>query len=288
MTTTTRTHSQAQPIPETWIKAINGFDYWLAAADKSPRTRELRRYQLGRVARAFPAGPDKVTLDDLLKYLARQSWEAETRRGTRACLRSFYAWAAIHNIVDEDLAKALPVVQRGQVRPRPVPDEIWLSDRELTDARCQLIMDLGAELGLRRAEIAIVHRRDVIPYGDGWGLVVHGKGRRQRILPLTDELASRLLRFSGWVFPSRDHDQHLTPDRVGRLVCIASKGRWSTHHLRHRFASAVYNVTGDLLSPQQLLGHSKPETTQGYVLVTDHRLRAAAATACRRRHPGQR
>lgn len=288
MTTTTRTHSQAQPIPETWIKAINGFDYWLAAADKSPRTRELRRYQLGRVARAFPAGPDKVTLDDLLKYLARQSWEAETRRGTRACLRSFYAWAAIHNIVDEDPAKALPVVQRGQVRPRPVPDEIWLSDRELTDARCQLIMDLGAELGLRRAEIAIVHRRDVVPYGDGWGLVVHGKGRRQRILPLTDELANRLLRFSGWVFPSRDHDQHLTPDRVGRLVCIASKGRWSTHHLRHRFASAVYNATGDLLSTQQLLGHSKPETTQGYVLVTDHRLRAAAATACRRRHPGQR
>ena len=287
MTTTTRTHSQARPIPESWIEAIDGFDYWLAAADKSPRTRELRRYQLGRVARAFPAGPDKVTLDGLLKYLARQNWDAETRRGTRACLRSFYAWATIHGIVEQDPAKNLPTVKRGQVRPRPVPDEVWLGDRELADARCRLIMDLGAELGLRRAEIAVVHRRDVIPYGTGWGLVVHGKGRRQRVVPLADELANRLMRFSGWAFPSTDHDQHLTPDRVGRLVCIASRGNWSTHHLRHRFATAVYNATGDLLSTQQLLGHSKPETTQGYVLVADDRLRAAAATACRRRHPGK-
>lgn len=46
MTTTTRTHSQARPIPESWIEAIDGFDYWLAAADKSPRTRELQRVGL--------------------------------------------------------------------------------------------------------------------------------------------------------------------------------------------------------------------------------------------------
>ncbi len=243
---------------------------------------------MGRVARAFPEGPDTVTLDDLLKYLAGQNWDAETRRGTRACLRSFYAWATIHGIVEVDPAKDLPTVQRGQVRPRPVPDEVWLTDRELTDTRCQLIMDLGAELGLRRAEIAGLHRRDVIPYGNGWGLIVHGKGRRQRILPLTDELATRLMRFSGWIFPSTLHDQHLSPDRVGRLMCVASRGRWSTHQLRHRFATAVYNATGDLLSTQQLLGHSKPETTQGYVLVADDRLRAAAAAACRRHHTGQR
>ncbi len=37
---TTSTHSQARPIPEAWIQAIDGFDYWLAAADKSPRTRD--------------------------------------------------------------------------------------------------------------------------------------------------------------------------------------------------------------------------------------------------------
>lgn len=274
-----RPHSQARLVPDAWLEPLAGFDHWLAAADKSPRTRELRQYQLGRVARAFPDGPASISLVLLVDWLSEQQWSSETRRGTRACLRSFFEWAALHGVVDEDPAKGLPTVHRGQPRPRPVPEAVWRADRESADSRVRLMIDLGAQLGLRRAEIASVHRKDVIPYADGWALVVHGKGRRERTLPLTDSLARRLLRVSGWAFPSSLPDAHLTPDRVGRLLRLASGGAWSPHQLRHRFASTVYNATGDLLSTQQLLGHSKPETTQTYVQVTDDRLRSAVATA---------
>lgn len=274
-----RQHPQAKPIPESWAVALEGFDHWLAAADKSPQTRELRRYQLGRVARAFPEGPGAVTFLGLVDWLASRNWDSETRRSTRACLRSFYAWAVMRGVVSVDPAADLPPVHRGLPQPRPVAEAVWRTDRESADARVRLMIDLGAQLGLRRAEIAAVHRKDVVADGTGWALIVHGKGRRQRTLPLTDAMAARLMRASGWVFPSRRPDTHLTPDRVGRLLQLASHGEWSTHQLRHRFASTVYNATGDLLSTQQLLGHSKPETTQGYVRVADERLRAAAATA---------
>lgn len=255
------------------------FDHWLAAGDKSPRTRELRRYQLGRLARAFPEGPGAVTFLGLVDWLAARNWNAETRRSTRACLRAFFAWAALNGVVLVDPAADLPTVHHGQPQPRPVAEAAWRAARDAADVRVRLMIDLGAQLGLRRAEIAAVHRKDVVGDGNGWALIVRGKGRRERTLPLTDDLATRLLRASGWVFPSTQPDSHLTPDRVGRLMQLASHGEWSAHQLRHRFASTVYNATGDLLSTQQLLGHSKPETTQGYVRVADNRLRAAAATA---------
>lgn len=271
--------SQAKLVPGSWILSIDAFDNWLAVADKSPRTRELRRHQLGRLARAFPNGPDTVTHEALVAWLASMTWEAETRRSARSCLREFFHWATTRGYVESDPADALPTIKRAQPQPRPVAEAVWQAARELADSRLALMIDLGAQLGLRRAEIAAVHRDDVVSDSDGWSLIVHGKGRRERIVPLSAGLAERLLRSSGWVFPGGKPGTHLTADRVGRLMRGASHGDWSTHQLRHRFASTVYNASGDLLSTQKLLGHSKPETTQGYVRIADKRLRAAAATA---------
>ena len=223
---------------------MEGFDHWLAAADRSPRTRELRRYQLGRLARAFPEGPGVVTFLGLVDWLASRNWDSETRRSTRSCLCAFFEWASLNGVVPANPAADLPRVQRGQPQPRPVAESAWRAARDAADSRVGLMIDLGAKLGLRRAEIAAVHRNDVVADGKGWALIVHGKGRRERTLPLTDVLATRLLRASGWVFPSTRPDSHLTPDRVGRLMGLAANGEWSPHQLRHRFASTVYNATG--------------------------------------------
>ncbi|HET6299160.1 MAG TPA: site-specific integrase, partial [Kribbella sp.] len=54
-------------------------------------------------------------------------------------------------------------------------------------------------------------------------------------------------------------------------------GDWTGHSLRHRFASAAYAVDRDLRAVQELLGHSKPETTARYVATPDGALRAAVA-----------
>jgi integrase/recombinase XerC len=55
--------------------------------------------------------------------------------------------------------------------------------------------------------------------------------------------------------------------------------RWSTHTLRHRFAQAVYDATGDLLAVQALLGHSKPETTTIYARASAGALERAVRAA---------
>ena len=74
-------------------------------------------------------------------------------------------------------------------------------------------------------------------------------------------------------------DGHLSPAYVGKRVSRVLGVGWSTHTLRHRFATRCYAGSRDLLSVQKLLGHSKPETTEGYVLVPNEWLRSAMAEA---------
>jgi integrase len=62
---------------------------------------------------------------------------------------------------------------------------------------------LGAECGLRRAEIAQVNSRDVMDDLLGRSLIVHGKGDKQRIVPLPDDLADSIETCHGWLFTGR-------------------------------------------------------------------------------------
>lgn len=52
---------------------------------------------------------------------------------------------------------------------------------------------------------------------------------------------------------------------------------WTAHSLRHRYATATWQATHDLLLVSKLLGHASVETTQVYVAMPDERLRAGMA-----------
>ena len=63
------------------------------------------------------------------------------------------------------------------------------------------------------------------------------------------------------------------------LIARALPDQWTAHPLRHRFATVAYQGTRDLLAVQELLGHSKPETTRNYIRLPQDALRAAVAAA---------
>jgi len=65
---------------------------------------------------------------------------------------------------------------------------------------------------------------------------------------------------------------------VGRIMSDALGGPrsgWTAHTLRHRFATRAYAGDRDILSVQQLLGHSSVATTQRYTAPPDDALRKA-------------
>lgn len=111
------------------------------------------------------------------------------------------------------------------------------------------------------------------------GLHVHGKGGKDRVLPLTTDLRRELERRPrGWLFPGR-FTGHVHPSTVQKRVREAAGV--APHAHRHRFGTRAYAGTRDLRAVQTLLGHASPETTQVYVAVTGDGL-AAAVEAARR------
>lgn len=264
-------------VTEMWPFLIAAWISALAASGAARTTQRTRAAHLCRAARVLGGDPRSVTGADLVAYVAGQDWARETRRSVTSSLRSFYRWAAAEGHVEVDPARSLPSVSPAPPRPRPAPEAIYRQALAMATPRERLILRLAAELGLRRAEIAQVHTRDLRDDLMGWSLLVHGKGDRDRVIPLPAGLALELRRQGpGWVFPG-DDGGHLSPRWVGKLATRVLPGDWTLHTLRHRFATRAYGLERDLLVVQSILGHSSPATTRRYVLVDEERTRATVA-----------
>ncbi|MGC0249826.1 tyrosine-type recombinase/integrase [Pseudactinotalea sp. Z1748] len=168
---------------------------------------------------------------------------------------------------------------------RPAPDSAILKAWEHASLRERLILRLAGELGLRRTEIALVHSRDLVEDLDGWSLLVHGKGNRNRILPLSASLSVAIreatLSGGGYAFPGNDNG-HLSPRWVGTLISRILPRDVTLHQLRHRFATLTHQETGDVRLVQALLGHSSLATTQRYIDMHSDQLRAGLERATSR------
>lgn len=269
-------------VPPAWSATIEEWERALRAAGRSAQTIETRTEHLRRCARqAGATAPGTLSAARLVRWAGSRTWARETRRSMYASLRSFYRWAVETGRSVDDPTKALPSVAAGPAVPRPVSEGDYRRALAEADPRAHVILRLAAEAGLRRAEIAQVGRRDLVSDLGGWTLVVHGKGGRDRLVPLTDSLAREVRARIGtgaWLLPS-PRGGHLTARHVGKIASHALPEALTLHMLRHRFATVVHTSTKDLITTQRLLGHASVATTQRYVAVQDDALRGAVATA---------
>jgi integrase len=259
--------------PVGWSAAIHEFATAQRAAGRSPLTIRLHRHYLRQLWDVSPS-PWRVTTKQLERVIATEHWGPESRKSARTVFRGFYRWAHGHGYLEDDPAFSLPSVKVPEGVARPAPEFVVRhAVTRLEDPRLTLMMQLAAFCGLRVREIAVVHSRDVI----GDELLVHGKGGKQRIVPVIEPALLRTLQqLDGYAFPNRWTGEPITAGHVTRLMSAALPQGWTAHNLRHRLASRSYDGTGDLFAVMKLLGHSRPETTLRYIGLADRRVRAAA------------
>src|SRR5699024_3302867 len=83
-------------------------------------------------------------------------------------------------------------------------------------------------------EIAACHTRDLRERAGRLALLVHGKGARERIVPVPEHLGRHLLTLpDGYLFPSDNADGHLSPRYVGKLAAEVLPPSHTLHTLRH-------------------------------------------------------
>jgi integrase len=263
----------ARQVPPAWAKAIEDYSIAQRVAGRATSTIRLRRDQLSLLARHVNVGPWEVELAHLVDWLGAADWSQERRRSVRTTLRGFYRWAVGSDWLSHNPADGLPVVKATAPNPRPTPDLVYRRAIHDANPRARLMIRLATECGMRRAEVAQVHTRDLERDLIGWSLVVHGKGNKVRVVPLVPAIVRELQALpSGYAFPGAD-DGHLSPRWVGRIIRDLLGDGYTMHGLRHRFATQAYQDDGDLLTLQQWLGHASTETTRRYVQVPSDAMR---------------
>lgn len=263
------------PVP--WRESINGWTDTLRAAGLSAQTIKSRRYKMVHLAALLmPSGPEDVTTEQIVQVFARQQWKPETRKAYRNTISSFFRWLHKSCRRSDDPSLDVPRVKKPHAHPRPCPDRYIAAAMEMATSSEKLMIRFGAECGLRRGEIARVHSDDVVADSAGHSLIVRGKGDKQRIVPLPDDLAAIVMDANGYLFPGR-FGGHVEESYIGDHISYLLPDGYAAHTLRHRFATTAYAATHDLFVVAELLGHESVETTEHYVAMPDGRLREATA-----------
>lgn len=263
------------PVP--WRESINGWTDTLRAAGLSAQTIKSCRYKMVHLAALLmPSGPEDVTTEQIVQVFARQQWKPETRKAYRNTISSFFRWLHKSCRRSDDPSLDVPRVKKPHAHPRPCPDRYIAAAMEMATSSEKLMIRLGAECGLRRGEIARVHSDDVVADSAGHSLIVRGKGDKQRIVPLPDDLAAIVMDANGYLFPGR-FGGHVEESYIGDHISHLLPDGYAAHTLRHRFATTAYAATHDLFVVAELLGHESVETTEHYVAMPDGRLREATA-----------
>lgn len=278
-------------LPLAWRGPLEEWQTWLRAGARTENTIRTRRDHLSHLAQLH-ADPWALSEGDLARWLSQSDWSPATKRAKRSSARSFYGWALRAGFVTTNPAIDLDPIRQRRALPRPTPTDVLREAVQIADDRVRLALNLALYAGLRRAEIAGLHAQDIRDVE----LLIRGKGGHERLVPLHPELATTLRAelqrrrdaidvgqgwggsippADGWLFPARDPSLHITPRWLGVLVGRALGPGWTTHTIRHRFATQAYQTHRDLRAVQELLGHSRPETTARYAAVPNGALAAA-------------
>lgn len=108
--------------------------------------------------------------------------------------------------------------------------------------------------------------------------VMHGKGAKQRLVPMSPRLLAALRSYwreyrpPTYLFPGRDHDTPISGTTMQKALKAAAREaglspQISPHTLRHSFATGLLEAGVDLLAIGQLLGHKSFMTTMIYLHV---------------------
>jgi len=269
----------ALTISPQWAEWIELYLASQRAAGYPLTTRNTRLQHLQHLARHIGIDPEPLTAEQLVEWAGGNDWAPSTRRSRRVSIQSFFTWAKDTKRRKGDPSRALRKIRQPTASPRPVPGRVYHEALMRADELETIWLELAYDHGMRRTEIALVHSDDIIEDFVGHSLLVHGKGGKDRVVPLTTQMARKLLeREPGWLAPGADNG-HISPRWLGKRVNSLLDGNWTIHSLRHS-AGTRWNRHGGLLVAQRLLGHASVATTQIYCAVDDIELRATVlATA---------
>jgi site-specific recombinase XerD len=219
-----------------------------------------------------------------IDHLLSKRREPKTINCHLGSIRRFYDYLRL----EEELALDNPVKRGVLLRlAKPLPKHLRDSEvsrflQVLKGRRDRAMFMLMLRCGLRVEEVANL-TLDAVDWRRLRLYVVHGKGAKDRVVYISPDTREALVayvkqRLSSHVkkiFLVEKGDHKGLPISVRgiqkRMEYYARKSglTLSCHHLRHTMATQMLNADADLVSIQDLLGHSRIKTTQRYCNISN-------------------
>lgn len=243
---------------------------------------------------------DRLTLRSFLGSLERRGLSRRTAARKLSAVRTFFRYLHLEELLEANPARGVrsPRLERnlpGHLHRAEVGAvfEVAIAraeDNTLAGCRNLLILELLYGSGLRLSELHALDVEDLDQIGEQ--VRVRGKGRKERLVPITAESVVAFRRYD----PRRVETLRAASEPDRRAVLINPRGRRlsrrgiqravqavfeaaeagedrSVHALRHSFATHLLDAGADLMAVKELLGHVSLSTTQIYTHTSRERLK---------------
>lgn len=230
--------------------------------------------------------------------LKERGYIATTVARKVAAAKSFFGFLVAEGIIRSNPTENMSSPSVGKALPKPIsisqvrtlleqPGKIYTAEAR----RDRAMLELLYASGMRISELVALNLADINTKGD-YFVRCFGKGRKERIIPLYEQIARTVQSYIDEDRPKLAHgkkeDALFLNARGERLT---RQGFWqklkeyarnagldekiSPHTLRHSFATHMLSGGADLRAVQELLGHANISTTQVYTHLTTEHVRRA-------------
>ncbi len=239
---------------------------------------------------------ENLTLSQLRSFWAEQRKNGlshQSMRRAQSSLRGIFKYAKKHDLVNRNPVESMESPRRQRPLPKALEKEELLallhspSSETLLGKRDLAILELLYGSGLRVSELADI-TFDQVSFSTQTARIL-GKGRKERIVPLTPSSCSALQGYISFrnaqqpegknvpnIFLNR-YGTALTTRSIARLIDkhtrqMALMKNITPHQLRHSFATHLLDGGADIRAVQEMLGHENLSTTQIYTHISKEKL----------------
>jgi site-specific recombinase XerD len=234
---------------------------------------------------------EEVTCDKVFEYMG---YLIDKRLSPQTINSNLYRIRAFYNFLhfDKELPIEVPFKKTSRLKPpKPLPQFLRDEDVEkffsvVKKSRDMAMFKVMLRCGLRVEEVSKLTIK-AIDLKQKRLLVIRGKGKKDRMTYISEDAQNALSRYLKQRSSSRVEKVFLVEKGTYKGKPISVRGiqkrmeyyarkagvKASCHRMRHTMATQMLNADADIVTIQELLGHTKISTTERYSKVSNVKVR---------------